>query len=298
MDEAGGLAFRGHPQTGRHEVAFAHQRQGRPAIAVPPYHRHRADHSGGRRHPRTALEVNGVPQRPIEGVSAWPTRGRCEGRRAGETQYFEMFGNRALYHDGWVAGCRTAAAWQTAGIAASTTTPGNSTTSTRLLAVQRPRRQGIQEAARAAGPLHGRSGQIQRVAARRPFLPAGRLSTKPNNMRGRPASSIRRHGPHPETSSSPNTKNVHHTIAAEVEIEDGAEGVLACCGGESRRLYVLHQGWEAALGAQLVQRGPLPRLVERQDPAGTPRVLSAEIRSTRRTRSAAAAMSSSDMGER
>jgi arylsulfatase len=32
--------------------------------------------------------------------------------------------------------------------------------------------------------------------------------------------------------SSPNTKNVHHTIAAEVEIpQGGAEGVLVCCGG-------------------------------------------------------------------
>jgi len=34
--------------------------------------------------------------------------------------------------------------------------------------------------------------------------------------------------------SSPNTKNVHHTLAAEVEIpQGGAEGVLVCCGGIS-----------------------------------------------------------------
>ena len=34
--------------------------------------------------------------------------------------------------------------------------------------------------------------------------------------------------------SAPNTKNVHHTLAAEVEIpESGAEGVLVCCGGIS-----------------------------------------------------------------
>jgi len=34
--------------------------------------------------------------------------------------------------------------------------------------------------------------------------------------------------------SSPNTKNVHHTLAAEVEVpEGGAEGVLVCCGGLS-----------------------------------------------------------------
>ena len=34
--------------------------------------------------------------------------------------------------------------------------------------------------------------------------------------------------------SAPNTKNVHHTLAAEVDIpKGGAEGVLVCCGGES-----------------------------------------------------------------
>jgi len=34
--------------------------------------------------------------------------------------------------------------------------------------------------------------------------------------------------------SSPNTKNVDHTLAAEVEIpKEGAEGVLVCCGGAS-----------------------------------------------------------------
>jgi len=34
------------------------------------------------------------------------------------TQYFEMFGNRALYHDGWVAGCRHGKLpWQTSGSA-------------------------------------------------------------------------------------------------------------------------------------------------------------------------------------
>src|SRR4051794_29196407 len=51
------------------------------------------------------ISVNGIAQKPIEGVSmaytwykanaAVPTRRR--------TQYFEMFGVRALYHEGWIA---------------------------------------------------------------------------------------------------------------------------------------------------------------------------------------------------
>jgi arylsulfatase A-like enzyme len=47
--------------------------------------------------------VNGVAQRPIEGVSMAYTWGDADapGRRV--TQYFEMFGSRAIYHDGWIA---------------------------------------------------------------------------------------------------------------------------------------------------------------------------------------------------
>ncbi|MGY3618353.1 hypothetical protein [Bradyrhizobium sp. USDA 10063] len=44
--------------------------------------------------------VNGVAQRPIEGVSmayTWDDA-KASGRRV--TQYFEMFGSRAIYHDG------------------------------------------------------------------------------------------------------------------------------------------------------------------------------------------------------
>jgi arylsulfatase A-like enzyme len=52
--------------------------------------------------------VNGVAQKPIDGVSMAYTWDRANAnvpsRR--KTQYFEMFGNRALYHDGWIA-CTT-----------------------------------------------------------------------------------------------------------------------------------------------------------------------------------------------
>jgi arylsulfatase len=39
--------------------------------------------------------VNGVLQRPIEGVSMAYSFNDAEGCRRHETQYFEMFGNRA-----------------------------------------------------------------------------------------------------------------------------------------------------------------------------------------------------------
>lgn len=49
--------------------------------------------------------VNGVEQKPIDGVSmrySFDDAGVASRRT---TQYFEIFGNRAVYHDGWIASC-------------------------------------------------------------------------------------------------------------------------------------------------------------------------------------------------
>ena len=52
--------------------------------------------------------VNGVAQKPIEGVSMAYTwdKANADAPSTRDTQYFEMFGNRAIYHDGWYA-CTT-----------------------------------------------------------------------------------------------------------------------------------------------------------------------------------------------
>lgn len=50
--------------------------------------------------------VNGVAQQPIEGVSMLPTFASAKAPEKHTTQYFEMFANRALYKDGWVAATR------------------------------------------------------------------------------------------------------------------------------------------------------------------------------------------------
>jgi arylsulfatase len=50
--------------------------------------------------------VNGVTQKPIEGVSMAYTFADAKAKSRRTTQYFEMAGNRAIYHDGWVA-CTT-----------------------------------------------------------------------------------------------------------------------------------------------------------------------------------------------
>jgi arylsulfatase len=51
-------------------------------------------------------EVNGVKQKPIEGVSMGYSFDENNSREARRVQYFEMFGNRALYKDGWMAAVR------------------------------------------------------------------------------------------------------------------------------------------------------------------------------------------------
>jgi arylsulfatase A-like enzyme len=55
--------------------------------------------------------VNGIKQKPIEGVSMLYSfdDGNAAGRRT--TQYFEMMGNRAIYHEGWVAASRFGVPW-------------------------------------------------------------------------------------------------------------------------------------------------------------------------------------------
>jgi arylsulfatase A-like enzyme len=47
--------------------------------------------------------VNGVEQRPMDGVSMLYCLDDAAAEDRHKTQYFEMFGNRAIYHDGWLA---------------------------------------------------------------------------------------------------------------------------------------------------------------------------------------------------
>ncbi len=56
--------------------------------------------------------VNGVPQRPMDGVSMAYTFEDAKAKDRHTTQYFEMFGNRAIYHDGWFARIIHRAPWE------------------------------------------------------------------------------------------------------------------------------------------------------------------------------------------
>jgi arylsulfatase len=49
--------------------------------------------------------VNGVEQKPVEGVSMQYSFDHPDAESRRSTQYFEIFGNRAIYHEGWIASC-------------------------------------------------------------------------------------------------------------------------------------------------------------------------------------------------
>jgi arylsulfatase A-like enzyme len=55
--------------------------------------------------------VNGTTQRPFDGTSMVYSFDHPAAKETHSTQYFEMFGNRGIYHDGWIAAARHSIPW-------------------------------------------------------------------------------------------------------------------------------------------------------------------------------------------
>ena len=95
--------------------------------------------------------VNGVPQRPIEGTSMVYTWDFPNAPSHHTIQYFEMFGNRGIYFDGWFAGTVHVKPWAS---------PENSIPRGHVGAVSRRRR--LQH---VDGPCETASGHAGQAAA-------------------------------------------------------------------------------------------------------------------------------------
>ena len=65
--------------------------------------------AAGLPHPKS---VNGAEQTPIQGVSMAYSFDEAKAADRHLTQYFEIAGNRAIYHDGWLAGVIHRAPWE------------------------------------------------------------------------------------------------------------------------------------------------------------------------------------------
>ena len=199
--------------------------------------------------------VNGTPQTPIEGVSMAYTFADTKAPSRHTTQYFEIFGNRAIYNNGWLAGTVHRAAWE---IKPRTTLENDawelydSRTDFSLandLAARNPEKLKelqalfLKEAVKySVLPIDDRSlERLNAALVGRPDLMAGRTSlTVYQGMTGMSENVFI------------NVKNRSHTITAEVEIpKRRREGRPAGPGRAFRRLEPLREGWQADVHLQL-----------------------------------------------
>jgi arylsulfatase len=183
------------------------------------------------------LTVNGVPQRPIEGVSMMYTFKDPKAPPARRTQYFEMLANRALYHDGWVA-CTTPKRPPWINIGGTTKNPADDYewelynvvddfSEAKNVAKENPKKlRELQDLWWSEAAKYNVLPLDDRMAERvdpgiRPGLTQGRTKfTYYPGMKRIPEG------------SAPPTRNRDFSVTAEVEIpKGGAEGVLATLGG-------------------------------------------------------------------
>jgi len=181
--------------------------------------------------------VNGIKQSPIEGISLKYTwdKASADAPTRHTTQYFEMLGNRAIYHNDWVAATTPV----TQPWVLSTTPPPDVSaykwelynvkedpTQFNDLAAQMPEKvkelQAVFDAeAKKYNVLPLDNSTLLRWNTPRPSLTAGRtVFTYSGELSGVPAS------------AAPSILNKSYTITAEVEIpEGGAEGMIVTEGG-------------------------------------------------------------------
>ena len=182
--------------------------------------------------------VNGIAQKPIEGVSMAYTfdKANANAPSSHDTQYFEIMGNRAIYHDGWLAGTTPPQGpwlmgvgtlpdvvngynWELYNIAEdysqaddlATKMPGKLRELQELFLVE----------ASKYGVFPLDNEVLQRAAAPRPSPLAGKtVFTYSGEISGIPAG------------SAPNLLGKSYSISAEVDIpQGGAEGMLNTNGG-------------------------------------------------------------------
>jgi arylsulfatase A-like enzyme len=182
--------------------------------------------------------IDGIKQRPIEGVSmayTWDKKNANAPTRH-TTQYFEMLGNRAIYHDGWLAATTPVTTpWEL-----NTATPPDVITGYKWelydinkdptefddLAAKMPEKvKQMQKVfyaeAKKYDVLPLDNSTLARFLTPRPSATAGRkVFTYSGELTGVPAS------------AAPNILDKSYTITAEVEIpEGGAEGMIVTEGG-------------------------------------------------------------------
>ena len=114
--------------------------------------------------------VNGISQAPLEGVSMAPTFNDAKAPETHIVQYFEMMGNRGIYHPGLDGGDEASNPVEGGCAAAVRRRRLGALWPRRLDAVEEHRRRESAETGRAAAAVADRGRQVQRRAARRSRL--------------------------------------------------------------------------------------------------------------------------------
>ena len=180
--------------------------------------------------------VNGVQQHPIEGVSMAYAFNDAKAAEQHETQYFEMFGNRGIYHKGWTAVTRHKTPW----ILIGEVTPAFDDDKWELYDTTKDWTQANDLAQKMPEKLH----ELQRLflieATRYNVLPldddlAKRLNAdtagRPQLIKGDSQILFGSMGRLSENSVI-NIKNKSHSVTAEIVVPTtGAEGVIIAQGG-------------------------------------------------------------------
>jgi hypothetical protein len=182
--------------------------------------------------------INGIEQRPFDGVSmtyTWPKENASVPTKHG-TQYFEMLGNRAIYHDGWVAATTPATIpWEF-----STKTPPDVITgySWELYNIQDDFTENHDLAAQMPDKLKAMQKIFYQEAAKFDVLPLdnstlARFTTpRPSATAGRNTFTYSGELSGVPASCAPDILDRSFIIKAEVTIPDGgAEGMIATEGG-------------------------------------------------------------------
>jgi arylsulfatase A-like enzyme len=179
--------------------------------------------------------VNGVEQRPLEGVEMNYSFDNAAAPDARKTQYFEMIGNRAIYHDGWFAGTIHKAPWE-----AAPRRPLNEDV-WELYNVNEDFSQAHDLAEKNPAKLEELKKKFLEEAVKYNVLPIDDRSIerfdpviagRPDLMNGRTKLTLYEGAKGIPENAFINIKNTSLAITAEVDVPANASGVLICQGGD------------------------------------------------------------------
>jgi arylsulfatase len=179
--------------------------------------------------------LNGVPQKPIEGVSMVYSFDDAKAPSKHRTQYFEMFANRAIYSDGWVAATTPPVTpWDLFG-----KVPGVDDYQWELYHVAEDFSQAVNLAAKEPARLRALQDLFWVEAAKYDVIPIDNsrserfdVTTRPSLTRGRSVFTYYPGQTRIPEGAAPDIKNKSFKVAADVIIPaQGAEGVIATQGG-------------------------------------------------------------------